>query len=70
MIKTKLIKSCYGLFEQPTLLDDLLNEFIESNTEIKVIDIKFQANVSYTADEMSSGSNIYEGALLIYEEDE
>lgn len=46
-------------------LEDLINEFIKDK---KVIDIKYQANVSYAASDGMAGCQYFAGALIMYEE--
>ncbi len=46
-------------------LDNKINSFIKDK---KVIDIKYQANISYTADSGVSADEVWESALVMYEE--
>lgn len=53
-------------------IDDQINEFLENNN-IKVVDIKYSGNVSYTSGKTHNGADVYEkathySALLMYEE--
>lgn len=46
--------------------DEQLNAFIRMNPCVEVIDIKYQANVSYVADGGVSATEYYQGLCLIY----
>lgn len=46
--------------------DEQLNAFIQMNPCVEVIDIKYQANVSYVADGGVSATEYYQGLCLIY----
>lgn len=50
-----------------TNLDDLVNDFIKDK---KVIDIKYQSNVSYAASDGVSDSDYERSVLIMYEEEE
>lgn len=64
-IKTKFLETDRDtLFDQVLQIqiniDDLINEFLEENTDLEVIDIKYQSNVS--------NGNYNDSALIIYKE--
>lgn len=48
--------------------DEQLNAFIRMNPCVEVIDIKYQANVSYVADGGVSATEYYQGLCLIYKQ--
>lgn len=50
-----------------TPLEDLVNDFIKDK---KVIDIKYQSNVSYAASDGTSNSDYERSVLIMYEEEE
>lgn len=51
-------------------LDDLINDFLKENPDIKLIDIKYQSNISAVADGGVSGTYYNNSALIIYREKE
>lgn len=66
MIQTKFfeVSHGYGSSDQRDL-DELINDWLKDNA-CEIIDIKFQANVSYVADSGISASEYRTCALLIY----
>ena len=60
MIRTKWLDVKYGITDYKDI-DDLINEFIEENPIIKIIDIKYQSNISAVAD--SGVSATYSAAV-------
>ena len=50
-----------------TPLEDLVNDFIKDK---KIIDIKYQSNVSYAASDGTSNSDYERSVLIMYEEGE
>lgn len=69
MIKTKYLVTSQNFFD-PEEIDDLINDFLEENTDIEVIDIKYQSNVSAVVDSGVSGTYYNNSALIIYREKE
>lgn len=67
MIKTKYLVTSQN-FLDPEEIDDLINDFLEENPSIKVIDIKYQSNISAVADSGVSGTYYNNSALIIYKE--
>ena len=70
-MKVKIFYECdeptnkYGYCDIP--LEKRINDFIKDK---KVIDIKYQANVSSYANESFHGSDLIERALVMYKEHE
>ena len=69
MIKTKYLVTSQSFLDTKEI-DDLINDFLEENPDIKVIDIKYQSNVSAVADGGVSGTYYNNSALIIYKEGE
>lgn len=69
MIKTKYLVTSQSFLDTKEI-DDLINDFLEENTDIEVIDIKYQSNVSAVADGGVSGTYYNNSALIIYREKE
>lgn len=67
MIRTKLLDVKYGFTDYKDI-DELINEFIEENPRIKIIDIKYQSNISAMADSGVSATYYHTSALIIYKE--
>ena len=63
MIKTVFLSSDYPHEET---IDDKINSWLAKNPDIKLIDIKFQSNVSAVADSGVSGTYYHTSALIIY----
>lgn len=63
MIKTAFLSSDYPSDEA---IDDQINSWFEENPDIKLIDIKFQSNVSAVADSGVSAEYWHTSALIIY----
>ena len=63
MIKTVFLSSDYSSDEA---IDDQINSWFEENPDIKLIDIKFQSNVSAVADSGVSAEYWHTSALIIY----
>lgn len=69
MIKTKYLVTSQN-FLDPKEIDTLINDFLEENSDIEVIDIKYQSNVSAVVDGGISGTYYNNSALIIYREKE
>lgn len=69
MIKTKYLVTIQS-FDDTEEIDDLINDFLKENPDIKLIDIKYQSNVSAVADGGVSGTYYNNSALIIYKEGE
>lgn len=69
MIKTKYLVTSQSFLDTKEI-DDLINDFLEENTDIEVIDIKYQSNVSAVVDSGVSGTYYNNSALIIYREKE
>ena len=69
MIKTKYLVTSQS-FDNTEEIDDLINDFLKENPDIKLIDIKYQSNVSAVADGGVSGTYYNNSALIIYKEGE
>lgn len=69
MIKTKYLVTSQSFLDTKEI-DDLINDFLEENTDIEVIDIKYQSNVSAVVDSGISGTYYNNSALIIYREKE
>lgn len=67
MIKTKYLVTSQSFLDTKDI-DDLINDFLEENTSIEIIDIKYQSNVSAVADGGVSGTYYNNSALIIYKE--
>lgn len=67
MIKTVFLSSDYPSDEA---VDVQINSWFEENPDIKLIDIKFQSNVSVVADSGVSAEYWHTSALIIYREPE
>lgn len=67
MIKTVFLSSDYPSDEA---VDVQINSWFEENPDIKLIDIKFQSNVSAVADSGVSAEYWHTSALIIYREPE
>ena len=67
MIKTVFLSSDYSSDEA---IDDQINSWLAENPDIKLIDIKFQSNVSAVADSGVSAEYWHTSALIIYREPE
>nr|DAF40880.1 MAG TPA: Sporulation protein Cse60 [Caudoviricetes sp.] len=63
MIKTVFLSSDYPSDEA---IDNQINSWIAENPDIKLIDIKFQSNVSAVADSGVSAEYWHSSALIIY----
>lgn len=63
MIKTVFLSSDYPSDEA---IDDQINSWLAENPDIKLIDIKFQSNVSAVADSGVSAEYWHTSALIIY----
>ena len=63
MIKTVFLSSDYPSDEA---IDNQINSWFEVNPDIKLIDIKFQSNVSAVADSGVSAEYWHTSALIIY----
>lgn len=63
MIKTVFLSSDYPSDEA---IDDQINSWLAENPVIKLIDIKFQSNVSAVADSGVSAEYRHTSALIIY----
>ena len=63
MIKTVFLSSDYPSDET---IDDQINSWLAENPGIKLIDIKFQSNVSAVADSGVSAEYWHTSALIIY----
>lgn len=50
--------------------DDLANEWLRENPNVRVLDLRYQANVSGFADSGVSGSDFHEAICLLYETNE
>ena len=68
MIKTKYLATSQS-FDVTEEIDDLINDFLKENTDVKLIDIKYQSNVSAVADGGVSGTYYNNSALIVYKED-
>ena len=69
MIKTKYLVTSQS-FDVVEVIDDLINDFLKENPDIKLIDIKYQSNISAVADSGVSGIYYNNSALIIYKEGE
>lgn len=69
MIKTKYLVTSQS-FLGTKEIDDLINDFLKENPDIKLIDIKYQSNISAVADGGVSGTYYNNSALIIYREKE
>nr|DAX75322.1 MAG TPA: Sporulation protein Cse60 [Bacteriophage sp.] len=69
MIKTKYLVTSQS-FDFVEKIDDLINDFLEENSSIEVIDIKYQSNISAVSDGGVSGIYYNNSALIIYKEGE
>lgn len=69
MIKTKYLVTSQNFLDTEEI-DDLINDFLEENPDIKLIDIKYQSNISAVADGGVSGTYYDTSALIIYKEGE
>ena len=69
MIKTKYLVTSQSFYDTEEI-DDLINDFLKENPDIKLIDIKYQSNVSAVADGGVSGTYYNNSALIIYKEGE
>lgn len=69
MIKTKYLVTSQSFLDTKEI-DDLINDFLEENSDIEVIDIKYQSNVSAVVDGGISGTYYNNSALIIYKEGE
>lgn len=69
MIKTKYLVTSQSFLDTKEI-DDLINDFLEENTDIEVIDIKYQSNISAVVDGGVSGTYYNNSALIIYKEGE
>ena len=69
MIKTKYLVTSQSFLDTKEI-DDLINDFLEENPDIKLIDIKYQSNISAVADGGVSGTYYNNSALIIYKEGE
>lgn len=69
MIKTKYLVTSQSFLDAKEI-DDLINDFLEENSDIEVIDIKYQSNVSAVVDSGVSGTYYNNSALIIYREKE
>lgn len=69
MIKTKYLVTSQS-FDVVEEIDDLINDFLKENPDIKLIDIKYQSNISAVADGGFSGTYYNNSALVIYKEGE
>ena len=47
--------------------DDIANEWLRENPNVRVLDMRYQANVSGSADSGVSGSDFHEAICLLYE---
>nr|DAK18456.1 MAG TPA: Sporulation protein Cse60 [Caudoviricetes sp.] len=65
MIKTVFLSCDYPHDEA---IDDQINSWLVKNLNIKLIDIKFQSNVSAVADSGVSAEYWHASALIIYRE--
>lgn len=65
MIKTVFL-SCNYPHHEP--IDKQINDWFAANPDIKLIDIKFQSNVSAVADSGVSAEYWHTSALIIYKE--
>ena len=63
MIKTVFLSCDYPHDEA---IDDQINSWLAENPGIKLIDIKFQSNVSAVADSGVSAEYWHQSALIIY----
>lgn len=63
MIKTVFLSSDYPSDEA---IDNQINSWLAENPDIKLIDIKFQSNVSAVADSGVSAEYWHTSALIIY----
>lgn len=50
--------------------DDIANEWLRENPNVRVLDMRYQANVSGFADNGVSGSDFHEAICLLYETNE
>lgn len=50
--------------------DDKANEWLRENPNVRVLDMRYQANVSGFADSGVSGSDFHEAICLLYETNE
>lgn len=69
MIKTKYLVTSQSFLDTKEI-DDLINDFLKENPDIKLIDIKYQSNISAVADGGVSGTYYNNSALIIYREKE
>lgn len=69
MIKTKYLVTSQNFLDTEEI-DDLINDFLEENSSIELIDIKYQSNISAVADGGVSGTYYNNSALIIYKEGE
>lgn len=63
MIKTVFLSCDYPREES---IDNQINNWLAENPDIKLIDIKFQSNVSAVADSGASAEYWHTSALIIY----
>ena len=65
----KMIKTAFLSCDYPSdeAIDNQINSWLEENPEIKLIDIRFQSNVSAVADSGVSAEYWHSSALIIYE---
>ena len=69
MIKTKYLVTSQSFIDTEEI-DDLINDFLKENPDIKLIDIKYQSNVSAVSNGGVSGTYYNNSALIIYKERE
>ena len=70
MQQIKIFTSKQHFEEDWKSADDKANEWLRENPNVRVLDMRYQANVSGFADSGVSGSDFHEAICLLYETNE
>lgn len=70
MQQIKIFTTDFGFRENWVSADDKANEWLRENPNVRVLDMRYQANVSGFADDGVSGSDFHEAICLLYETNE
>lgn len=70
MQQIKIFTSKQHFEEDWKSADDIANEWLRENPNVRVLDLRYQANVSGFADSGVSASDFHESICLLYETNE
>lgn len=67
MQQIKIFTTDFGFRENWVSADDKANKWLAENPQVRILDMRYQANISGFADSGVSGSDFHESICLLYE---